>query len=155
MSPKNTRLAGRTALITGSTGGLGAAIARAFAEAGAFVVVSGRNKERGDQVVAGIRSAGGEATFVATDLIGGEASARALAEEATAAAGGRIDILVNNAATLLLPTPTAEISEQMLRDVFAVNVFAPFLLTGLVAPAMLERGHGAVVNIGSITGLRG
>ncbi len=155
MSPKNTRLAGRTALITGSTGGLGAAIARAFAEADAFVVVSGRNKERGDQVVAGIRSAGGEATFVATDLSGGEASARALAEEATAAAGGRIDILVNNAATLLLPTPTAEISEQMLRDVFAVNVFAPFLLTGLVAPAMVARGQGAIVNIGSITGLRG
>jgi NAD(P)-dependent dehydrogenase (short-subunit alcohol dehydrogenase family) len=142
-------------LITGSTGGLGAAIARAFAEAGAFVIVSGRNKERGDQVVAGIRSAGGEATFVAADLSGGEAAARALAEGATAAAGGRIDVLVNNAATLLLPTPTAEISEQMLRDVFAVNVFAPFLLTGLVAQAMVARGQGAIVNIGSITGLRG
>jgi NAD(P)-dependent dehydrogenase (short-subunit alcohol dehydrogenase family) len=142
-------------LITGSTGGLGAAIAAAFAEAGAFVVVSGRNKERGDQVIAEIRSAGGEATFVATDLSGGEASAQALAVEATAAAGGRIDILVNNAATLLMPTPTAEISEQMLRDVFSVNVFAPFLLTGLLAPAMVERGQGAIVNIGSITGLRG
>jgi NAD(P)-dependent dehydrogenase (short-subunit alcohol dehydrogenase family) len=155
MSPNDTRLEGRTALVTGSTGGLGAAIAQAFAEAGAFVVVSGRNKERGDQVVADIRSAGGEAAFVVTDLSGGEASVRALVEEATAAAGGRIDILVNNAATLLLPTPTAEISEQTLRDVFSVNVFAPFLLTGLVAPAMVERGDGAIVNIGSITGLRG
>jgi NAD(P)-dependent dehydrogenase (short-subunit alcohol dehydrogenase family) len=155
MSPNSTRLAGRTALVTGSTGGLGAAIAQAFAEAGAFVVVSGRSKERGDQVVADIRSAGGEAAFVVTDLSGGEASAQALVEEATAAAGGRIDILVNNAATLLMPTPTAEISEQTLRDVFSVNVFAPFLLTGLVAPAMVERGEGAIVNIGSITGLRG
>ena len=148
MSPNSTRLAGRTALITGSTGGLGAAIAQAFAEAGAFVVVSGRNKERGDQVVAKIRSDGGEASFVGTDLSGGEVSALSLAEEATAAAGGRIDILVNNAATLLLPTPTAEIPEQMLRDVFAVNVFAPFLLTGLIAPAMVGRGQGAIVNIG-------
>jgi NAD(P)-dependent dehydrogenase (short-subunit alcohol dehydrogenase family) len=92
---------------------------------------------------------------VVTDLSGGQASVQALVEEATAAAGGRIDVLVNNAATLLMPTPTAEISEQTLRDVFAVNVFAPFLLTGLVAPAMVERGEGAIVNIGSITGLRG
>jgi NAD(P)-dependent dehydrogenase (short-subunit alcohol dehydrogenase family) len=155
MSPNNTRLAGRTALITGSTGGLGAAIARAFAEAGAFVVVSGRNKERGDRVVAGIRSAGAAASFVVSDLGGGHASALALVEAATAAAGGRIDVLVNNAATLLMPTPTAEVSEQVLADAFAVNVFAPLLLTGLVAPAMVERGQGAIVNIGSITGLRG
>jgi len=56
---------------------------------------------------------------------------------------------------LLMPTPTAEISEELLRDAFAVNVFAPFQLTGAVAPAMVERGEGAIVNIGSITGLRG
>jgi NAD(P)-dependent dehydrogenase (short-subunit alcohol dehydrogenase family) len=78
-----------------------------------------------------------------------------LAERATAAAGGRIDILVNNAAMLLMPTPTAEISEELLREAFAVNVFAPFLLTGALAPAMVQRGEGVIVNIGSITGLRG
>jgi NAD(P)-dependent dehydrogenase (short-subunit alcohol dehydrogenase family) len=54
-----------------------------------------------------------------------------------------------------MPTPTADISEQLLRDAFAVNVFAPFLLTGALAPAMVARGGGAIVNIGSITGLRG
>jgi NAD(P)-dependent dehydrogenase (short-subunit alcohol dehydrogenase family) len=54
-----------------------------------------------------------------------------------------------------MPTPTADISERSLRDVFAVNVFAPFLLTGLVAPGMARNGEGAIVNIGSITGLRG
>jgi NAD(P)-dependent dehydrogenase (short-subunit alcohol dehydrogenase family) len=54
-----------------------------------------------------------------------------------------------------MPTPTADISEDLLRDAFAVNVFAPFLLTGLIAPSMAQRGKGAVVNIGSITGLRG
>jgi NAD(P)-dependent dehydrogenase (short-subunit alcohol dehydrogenase family) len=155
MSPNDTRLEGRTALVTGSTGGLGVAIAHALADAGAFVVVSGRNKERGDDVVAGITSAGGRAAFVVGDLSGGEASANALAVEATAAAGGRIDVLVNNAATLLMPSPTSAISEQALRDVFSVNVFAPFLLTGLIAPAMVERGYGAIVNIGSIAGLRG
>lgn len=155
MSPNDTRLQGRTALVTGSTGGLGVAIARALAEAGAFVVVSGRNKERGDEVVAGIRSAGRAATFVAADLDGGQAAARTLAAQATAAANGRLDILVNNAALLQLPTPTADISEQVLRDAFSVNVFAPLLLTGAIAPAMAERGNGAIVNIGSITGLRG
>jgi NAD(P)-dependent dehydrogenase (short-subunit alcohol dehydrogenase family) len=155
MSPNSTRLAGRTALVTGSTGGLGVAIACALAAEGAVVVVSGRDKQRGDAVVADIRSAGGHAEFVAADIGEGEAEVRRLAEQAAAAAGGRIDILVNNAAMLLMPTPTANISEQLLRDAFAVNVFAPFLLTGALAPAMVQRGEGAIVNIGSITGLRG
>jgi len=155
MSPKDTRFAGRRALVTGSTGGLGVAIARAFAADGGTVVVSGRDKTRGDAVVDGIRAAGGEATFVVADLNGGIDANRRLAEAATEAAGGGIDILVNNAATLLMPTPTAEVTEQELRDAFSVNVFAPFLLTGVLGPLMAERGHGAIVNIGSITGLRG
>jgi NAD(P)-dependent dehydrogenase (short-subunit alcohol dehydrogenase family) len=155
MSPNDTRLHGRTALVTGSTGGLGVAIARSLAHAGAFVVVSGRSEERGDEVVAGIRSDGGEAVFLAADLSGGEGEVHRTAARAIEVAGGRLDVLVNNAATLLLPTPTAEIKEQLLRDSFGVNVFAPLLLTGAIAPAMAERGHGAIVNIGSITGLRG
>jgi NAD(P)-dependent dehydrogenase (short-subunit alcohol dehydrogenase family) len=155
MSPNGTRLSGRTALVTGSTGGLGVAIATALAAAGAFVVVSGRDKRRGDGVVAQIRSAGGEAAFVAADLAAGEDEVHRVAQAATDAAGGRLDILVNNAATLLLPSPTADISAQELRDVFAVNVFTPFLLTGALAPAMAERGGGVIVNIGSNTGLRG
>ncbi|AKK29968.1 SDR family NAD(P)-dependent oxidoreductase [Mycobacterium sp. EPa45] len=154
MSPKDTRLAGRRALVTGSTGGLGVAIATALAADGAFVVVSGRDKTRGDAVVAAIRSAGGNGAFVAADLGAGGAAARRLADEATEAAGG-IDILVNNAATLLMPSPTADVGEQELRDVFGVNVFAPFLLTGVLAPRMVAQGGGAIVNIGSITGLRG
>jgi NAD(P)-dependent dehydrogenase (short-subunit alcohol dehydrogenase family) len=155
MSPNNTRLSGRTALVTGSTGGLGVAIAKALAADGAFVVVSGRNKSRGDAVVTDIRSAGGDAAFVAADLGAGEQEIRRVAASATEAAGGHLDILVNNAATLLMPTPTAEISDQLLREAFDVNVFAPFLLTGVVAPAMARNGNGAIVNIGSITGLRG
>jgi NAD(P)-dependent dehydrogenase (short-subunit alcohol dehydrogenase family) len=155
MSQNGTRLTGRTALITGSTGGLGVDIASTLAAEGAFVVVSGRDKRRGDAVVADIRAHGGGADFVAADIGAGDAEVRRLAEQATAAAGGRIDILVNNAAMLLMPSPTAEVSEEQLRNAFSVNVFAPFLLTGLIAPSMAERGHGAIVNIGSITGLRG
>lgn len=155
MNQNTTRLAGRTALVTGSTGGLGVAIATALAREGAFVIVSGRDKQRGDTVVADIRSTGGQADFVAADIGVGEAEVRRLAEQATAAAGGQIDVLVNNAALLLMPKPTADIDELELQEAFAVNVFAPFLLTGLLAPAMAERGHGTVVNIGSNTGLRG
>jgi NAD(P)-dependent dehydrogenase (short-subunit alcohol dehydrogenase family) len=155
MGPNDTRLSGRTALVTGSTGGLGVAIAKALAASGAFVIVSGRDKSRGDTVVANIRSAGGHGAFVAADLGAGDEEVRRMAELATETAGGHLDILVNNAATLLMPTPTADISEQLLRDAFAVNVFAPFLLTGVVAPQMARHGKGAVVNIGSITGLRG
>jgi NAD(P)-dependent dehydrogenase (short-subunit alcohol dehydrogenase family) len=155
MSPNDTRLSGRTALVTGSTTGLGAAIARTLAASGAFVLVSGRNKSRGDAVVADIRARGGEAAFVGADLGAGGEEIRRLAQAATDTAGGRLDILVNNAATLLMPTPTADISERGLRDAFAVNVFAPFLLTGVIAPRMARDGSGVIVNIGSITGLRG
>lgn len=149
------RLDGRSALITGSTGGLGVAIARALAAAGAAVVVSGRNAARGADVAAGIRARGGRATFVPADLTSEDAGVRALAEAATAAAGGTLDVLVNNAATLLMPKPTSDVGVAELREVFDVNVFAPFLLTGLLGPAMAERGSGAIVNIGSNTGLRG
>ena len=118
-------------------------------------MVSGRNAQRGTELVAAIRDSGGEASFVAADLAGGDGAIRALAEQATGAVGGRLDILVNNAATLLMPTPTGEVDPSVLREAFEVNVFAPFLLTGLIAPAMVRHGGGAVVNIGSITGLRG
>jgi NAD(P)-dependent dehydrogenase (short-subunit alcohol dehydrogenase family) len=141
--------------VTGSTSGLGAAFAGALAEAGACVVVSGRDHTRGKDVVARIASDGGSAAFVPADLGAGRAEVHRLADQAGAAAGGRIDILINNAAMLLAPTPTADVPEQLVRDAFAVNVTAPFLLTGIIAPAMAARGHGAIVNIGSINGLIG
>jgi NAD(P)-dependent dehydrogenase (short-subunit alcohol dehydrogenase family) len=155
MSPNTTRLAGHTALVTGSTGGLGAAFATALAEHGAFVIVTGRDAARGRGIVDQLESSGGSAAFVAADLGAGAAQVRRLADEATAAAGGRIDILVNNAAMLITPTPTPEVPEQLVQDALAVNVTAPFLLTGVIAPAMAERGAGSIINIGSINGLIG
>lgn len=142
-------------MITGSTAGLGAGIATALAEAGASVLVSGRDPKRGADVVQRIESAGGRAAFIGADLGAGGAEVARLAADATAAAGGSIDILVNNAAMLLMPSPTAEVPEQQIRDAFAINVFAPFLLTGALAPAMAQRGSGVIVNVGSISGLIG
>ncbi len=149
------RLAGRTALVTGSTDGLGVGIARALADEGALVVLSGRNAERGEKVAAEIAERGGAAVFVRADLAGGGAAIRALADAARAAAGGPLDILVNNAAMLISPGPTAEIGEELIDGALAVNVKAAILLTGLIAPGMADRGRGAIVNLGSINGLVG
>lgn len=148
------RLQDRTALVTGATDGIGAAVARALAAEGARVVVGGRDSARGEKVVAAIAEAGGRADFVRADL----AHASAVHDLAAAAhdfAGGPLDILVNNAAMLITPGPTAEVSVDLLDRALAVNVRAAFLLTGLVAPAMAARGTGAIVNMGSINGLFG
>jgi NAD(P)-dependent dehydrogenase (short-subunit alcohol dehydrogenase family) len=156
MSPNNSQLTGHTALVTGSTAGLGAGIAAALADHGAFVVVSGRDEVRGRKVVNRIQSNGGRAAFVAADLGAGRDAVERLKSQATTVAGGApLDILVNNAATIPMPMPTAEVPEQLLRDVFAVNIIGPFLLTGLIAPEMARRGGGVVINIGSINGLIG
>ncbi|MGW5429889.1 SDR family NAD(P)-dependent oxidoreductase [Streptomyces sp. NPDC004059] len=142
------RLTGRTALVTGATSNIGRAIAEAFAAEGAHVVVSGRSPGRGKEVVDGIRTRGGRADFVRADLDGSAAASQALAEEATRVLGGRIDVLVNNAGIYPGDT-TAETDEKTFDHVYAVNVKAPFFLTAAVAPAMVEAGGGAIVNLGS------
>jgi NAD(P)-dependent dehydrogenase (short-subunit alcohol dehydrogenase family) len=151
----STRLDGRNALVTGSTAGIGVAIAQALAAAGAFVVISGRDHERGARIVARIADGGGRAAFAPADLARGQDSIRALADDATALAGGRIDVLVNNAAMLIDPAPTADVTGQLITSAFAVSVAAPFLLTGALAPPMIDRGWGAIVNVGSINGIVG
>ena len=151
----NERLVGRTALVTGSTGGIGSGVAQALADEGAHVIVTGRDAERGGDVVARIAAAGGQADFVRADVGGGLTALKDLVDAATARAGGQLDILVNNAALVIDPGPTAAVSELLLDHALAVNVKSVFLLTGLVAPAMAGRGHGAIINMGSISGLIG
>ena len=143
-----TRLEGKTALVTGATSNIGRAIAIGFGSEGAHVVVSGRSVERGAEVVDRIRAGGGRAEFVAADLDGTPMAAMKLATEATRALCGRIDILVNNAGIFPRST-TADTDEATFDQVYAVNVKAPYFLTGAIAPAMADAGRGAIINLGS------
>lgn len=145
---QNNRLTGRHAVVTGATSGIGAAIARALAVEGARVVIAGRDAERGAEVVRQIEAAGGEAVFAPVDLAGSYAELRRFAADATDVLDGRVDILVNNAG-VYPATSTADLADDDLDAMLAVNVRAPHVLVGALAPAMAERGRGAIVNIGS------
>jgi NAD(P)-dependent dehydrogenase (short-subunit alcohol dehydrogenase family) len=138
-------LTGSTALITGATSGIGRAAARALAQQGAHVIVSGRNPERGEAVVAEIRTEGGKADFVASDLRDA-ASVKALAEHAVELGGGHVDILVNNAGIFPFG-PTHDTTESDFDAVYTINVKAPYFLVRALAPAMAERGYGTIINV--------
>jgi NAD(P)-dependent dehydrogenase (short-subunit alcohol dehydrogenase family) len=140
-------LIGTTALVTGSTSGIGQAAAVSLAGRGARVIVSGRDVVRGDAAVTAIRSAGGKADFIAADL-GNPDAVRALARETASLGGGHVDILVNNAAVYPAGSgSTPETTDGDIDSVFAVNVRAPFLLVAELAPAMAARGQGSIVNV--------
>ncbi|MGW1209066.1 SDR family NAD(P)-dependent oxidoreductase [Streptomyces sp. NPDC002499] len=136
-------LSDKVALVTGSTGGIGAETARLMAAAGAEVVVSGRNAERGAETVRSITDAGGRARFVAADLTE-PAALRRLAEEA-----GPVDILVNNAA-IFPGAPTVDQDPDTLDLALAANVRAPYLLTAALVPAMIAKGSGSIVNVSTM-----
>ncbi|WP_182046232.1 SDR family NAD(P)-dependent oxidoreductase [Curtobacterium sp. ME26] len=135
----------KTALVTGSTSGIGRATAERLGAQGMHVIVSGRHEERGDTVVAAIRAAGGTADFVRADLRDAD-SARALATEALRIGDGRVDVLVNSAGIFPFGA-TADTSEEGFDAVYGLNVKAPYFLVAELAPGMAERGEGAVVNI--------
>ncbi|MDP4332029.1 SDR family oxidoreductase [Curtobacterium sp. A7_M15] len=133
------------ALVTGSTSGIGRATAERLAAAGMHVVVSGRNTERGDQVVQRIRAAGGSADFVRADLRDAS-SAKELAAAALEIGDGRVDVLVNSAGIFPFGA-TADTTSEGFDEVFDINVKAPYFLVSELAPGMAERGSGAIVNV--------
>ena len=141
-------LKGRTALVTGSTSGIGRATAIALAARGAHVLVVGRNEERAEQVVAEIEGSGGSATFKLTTL-GDLESAEDLAKWATEAGDGHVDILINNAGVALMG-PSDGATEADFDETFDVNVKVPFFLVASLAPAMTERGWGSIVNVSTM-----
>ena len=138
------RLAGKTALITGGTSGIGRATAEAFAREGAYVAIGGRDEARGRAVVSAIGAAGGKAAFIKADL-SSVSEVQRLAREATAALG-QVDILVNNAGVFTF-APTDALAEADFDAMMTTNVKATFFLTAALAPTMATRGAGKVINI--------
>src|SRR6202040_3417332 len=141
-------LEGKVALVTGATSGIGQAAALQLAAQGPTVIVHGRDATRGTSVVAEMENAGGSARFVGADL-GEPAEALLLAEEA-----GDVDILVNNAGFAWFG-PSAQLDAKTLDRLFAANVQAPYLLVSVLAPKMVARGDGVIINLASRAGTMG
>ena len=144
-----TDFAGRTALVTGAGRGIGRAVALGLGGADARVVLLARTEEQLDETRDLLLKQGVPAQqvrVVPADLADEEQRAHAVA---AALAAGRVDILVNNAATVEPLGPTAGIAAAALRLAFEINVVAPATLTAAVLPGMLDAGWGRVVNVSS------
>jgi citronellol/citronellal dehydrogenase len=149
-------LAGRVAVVTGASRGIGAAIARCFGAEGASVVLVARSLEPGSgghlagslrETADSIIAAGGVALPIVADLSDASCDRDAIVRKAEAAFGP-VDVLVNNAAACFYLS-IDDTSERRLRVAYEVNVITPYLLTKAVVPGMRERGEGWVVNITS------
>ena len=108
----------------------------------------GRNKERGNKTIEEIRSVGGKADFIASDLRNA-ASAREVAKKAIELGSGRVDILINNAGIYPFG-PTHETTEEQFDQVFSINVKVPYFLVAELAPLMAKSGKGAIVNLSTM-----
>jgi gluconate 5-dehydrogenase len=140
-------LTGRTALITGSSQGLGLALARGLAQAGAAIVLNGRDEKKLGVAAETLRAEGARVTTAAFDVTDGAASAAAVAK--TEAEFAPIDILVNNAG-IQRRAPLAEMTEEQWRAVIDTNLTSAFLVSRAVAPRMIARGAGKIINICSV-----
>jgi NAD(P)-dependent dehydrogenase (short-subunit alcohol dehydrogenase family) len=146
-------MSGKVALITGSTRGIGRAIAERMAEMGAKVVISSRKPEACDEVAALITARGGTAIAHAAS-ISDRAALQGLVNR-TVDEWGRIDVLVCNAAVNPYYGPLLSISDEAFDKIMASNVRSNVWLCGMVIPGMAERNDGAVIVISSIAGLKG
>ncbi|WP_395651384.1 SDR family NAD(P)-dependent oxidoreductase [Brevundimonas sp.] len=145
-------LSGKVVLITGGTRGLGAAMARGFAAAGAHLIVSSRKAEACEAMAAEIRATGRRAVGIPCN-VGKWDEVDALAEVAWAAFG-RVDVLVNNAGMSPVAPSSVETSEALFDKVVAVNFKGPFRLTGLIGRRMADEAGGSIINVSSIGALK-
>lgn len=143
-------LTGKAALVTGASRGIGRAIALAFAEAGADVILTARSEGDLDRVAHEIEALGRTAVVSPADI--GDANAIQVLIDCLTGANVPVDILVNNAATATMG-PLLETDPADWRRLLDVNVTGPLLLTRAIVPLMAARGGGAIVNIASIAGL--
>jgi NAD(P)-dependent dehydrogenase (short-subunit alcohol dehydrogenase family) len=143
---------GKTALVTGASRGIGAATAVALARAGVARVVIhyNSNREGADAAVKAVKDAGAEADLIQADL-GSESGIRTLID----AAPKSVDILVNNAGHLVKRAKLLESTPDLYDQVMNLNVKSVWFLTQAIAPSMIERGNGIIVNVSSIAARNG
>jgi len=146
-------LTGKVAVVTGSSRGIGRAIAERLAEHGAKVVVSSRKPDSCEEVAREITARGGEAMVIPCN-ISSKGALQALVDQTMAKWGG-IDVLVCNAAINPYFGPAAGISDEQFDKIMASNVRSNFWLCNMVLPQMAARGGGSIIIISSIGGLRG
>jgi 2-deoxy-D-gluconate 3-dehydrogenase len=145
-------LSGSVALITGGNGGIGLAFGKAMAEAGARVMVAGRNTKKNAAAVEQIQSLGAEADSIEVDITDPEACRRMIQE--TVKRFNSLNILVNNAGTAVRKQPQ-DISLEEFRLVMETNLTSAFVTSQAAYPEMLKVGGGKIINIGSMMSLFG
>ena len=144
-------LKGKRALVTGSSTGIGAAVAMELARQGAAVAVHGnKNAEAAEAVAAGIRAAGGKAVVVLGD-VSTSGEAQKIVDAAVAGLGG-LDILVNNAGAILDRVTNAGFDEAMYERVYNLNVRSVLAVTKAAYPHLKAAGGGSIINTGSVAG---
>jgi NAD(P)-dependent dehydrogenase (short-subunit alcohol dehydrogenase family) len=146
------KLHGKVALITGGNSGIGSATAALFAKEGAAVVITGRNKERGEQVVQAINDAGGEAMFLTADVRFADDCRQAV--EQTLERFGKIDVLFNNAG-VFYPKSVPECTEEEWDETIDSSLKGAFLMSKYALPSMIERGSGSIIHNSSGWGILG
>ncbi len=144
-------LEGKIAIITGSSKGIGKAIAHGLAENGATVIISSRDQAACDTVVAEFKAAGLKAHGIACHI--GKEEQRANLVTQTIEQLGGVDILVNNAAINPVFGPLEDAEEAIFDKIMDVNVKAPWMLSNKVMPSMKERGGGSIINLASVEAL--
>lgn len=144
------KLEGKVALITGGGSGIGASVAERFVAEGALVCIAGRRQETLDRVVKSLPQ--GRAKACPGDVSSLDDARRMVRE--TLAFGGRLDVLVNNAALDQSPSNVIDIDPEVWRRLLEVNLSGPFFLMKASIPHMIEKGGGSIVNIASLAGLR-
>ncbi|QNG48707.1 SDR family oxidoreductase [Sphingobium yanoikuyae] len=148
-------LTGKVAIITGSSRGIGRAIAEAYASAGAKVIISSRKQAACEEIAAAINAQHGEDRAIAIAAnISDKSALEALVAE-TRRQAGKIDVLVCNAASNPYYGPMEGISDEQFRKIFDNNVLANHWLVSMVAPEMRDRKDGAIIIVSSVGGLIG
>lgn len=146
-------LTGRVALITGASRGIGKAIAQVLAEHGCAVALAARTPDAIQQAADEINASGGRALAFAADVTDEDSAERLVTE--TVAALGRLDILINNAGGNSFSVPVAQMRSSGWSKTMALNVESTVRFIQQALPHLVESGHGSIINVGSVAGLRG